>query len=1151
MDVDIGTWLRSLQLSDYEQAFRDNDIGADILAELTAEDLIGLGVTSIGHRRKLLAAIADLRGHGLAGRVTDEPQPVAPLSAEPARAGAERRQLTVLFADLVGSTALSARLDPEDMSNLLSAYRNAVTGGFARFEGHVAKLMGDGVLAYFGWPRAHEDEAERAVRAGLAAVEAVGRLASPSGEPLAARVGIATGVVVVGDLIGEGAAQEEAVVGETPNLAARLQTLARPNEVVIGEGTRELLGALFDVEDLGVQPLKGLALPVRAFRVLGPGRAASRFEALHVRELAPIVGRDAELALLLERWRRATAGEGQVVLLSGEPGIGKSRIVMALREALANKPVAVLNYFCSPYHIDSALFPVLGQIERAAGFAREDGPEAKLGKLETFLDPYAEHLDEDARVLMAALLSLPVGRGQAALDLTPERQKQRTFEVLLQQFEALCGQQPVLAVFEDVHWIDPSTMELLDLLTERVQGLRALTVITFRPEFSPPWTGHAHVTSFSLSRLVRGDVAMIVGRVVGGKALPAEVLAQITRKTDGIPLFVEELTRTVLESGLLRDLGDHLELIDVPAALAIPSTLQDSLMARLDRLAPAKELAQIGACIGREFEHDLLAAVSPLREPAFSEALVRLVGSDLVFRRGQPPNATYAFKHALIQDVAYATLLKSRRVELHARIAAALEAQFPALVERQPELLARHLSGAGIHHRAVEWWLRAGRSARQRSANKEAIGHLTRALAMLKDAPPSEARERQELEVQVALGPPLIATEGFGARQVETAYARAEELARQQGHDSYRARALRGLCHVHHVRGHLTRTCELTGELLELVGRGDDLVRQADAHHALGFTLFHLSQHGLALTHLEAAHCKIKRAGDPAHAFAAGVNIHVHGRAYASHVDWHLGFADRALLAIGEAIELARRLDHPFSLVVALDYAAMLHQFRREPAMVRKHAEAAYAVCAEYGFSYYQAWATLMESWASAEEGDLDRGIGRLRDGLRDLRATGAGLRLPHYLASLAELYVKARRLEEAGATLAEADAVVARHGESWTNARLRLLEGELSLATDRLAAAACFRRAQEIAMTQGSLSLMLRAAIRLARHLRAAGKCAEAYATLASPYASISEGFDTPDLLEGRALLEELRSECPPDHRLRTGTRRSGRGIGAPAQER
>ena len=1135
--MDIRTWLHSLQLSRYEQAFRDNDIGADILPELTAEDLIGLGVTSIGHRRKLLAAIAALRSEGLGRDVASQSQTRPLVSPRPPRSGAERRQLTVVFVDLVGSTALSAQLDPEDMSKLLGDYQSTVMNGFARFEGHVAKLMGDGVLAYFGWPMAHEDEAERAVRASLAVIDAVGRLKSPTGEPLAARIGIATGVVVVGDLIGEGAAQEEAVVGETPNLAARLETLARPNEVVIGEATRKLLGALFEVEDLGHRPLKGLAEPSPAFRVLGPGRAASRFEALHVTELEPIVGRDAELALLLERWRRAKAGEGQVVLLSGEPGIGKSRIVLALREALAKERIAVLSHFCSPYHTNSALFPVIGQLERTAGFAREDGPQEKLSKLETFLSPYAERLDGDARALIAALLSLPV-ESYTALDLTPERQKQRTFEVLLQQFEAVCGQQPVFAVYEDVHWIDASTMELLDLLTERVQSLRALTVITFRPEFNAPWSGHAHVTSLSLSRLVRGDVAMIVGRVVGGKALPADILAQITSKTDGIPLFVEELTRMVLESGLLRDLGDHFEVVGVPATFAIPLTLQDSLMARLDRLAPAKELAQIGACIGREFDHDLLAAVSTLKEPTFTEALARLVGSDLVFRRGQPPNATYAFKHALIQDVAYATLLKSRRVVLHGRIAAALEEQFPAVVERQPELLARHLSEAGIHDRAIDWWLRAGRMERQRSANKEAIGHLTRALAMLEGASPGEARDRQELEVQVALGPPLIATEGFAAPQVAAAYARAEALARRLGNESHRARALRGLLHVYHVRGHLTHNGKLGAKLLELVERRDDPVRQAGAHHALGFNLFHLGQHALAHTHLEEARKKIERALDPADAFAAGVNIHVHGRAYASHINWHLGFADRALVDIGEAIDLGRRLDHPFSVVVALAYAAMLHQFRREPAMVRVHADAAYTICAEYGFSYYLAWATIMDGWASAAEGDLDRGIARLRDGLRELRATGAGLRAPYYLAILGELYVKTERLEDANATLTEADAVARRYGESWANARLRLLEGEIMLATSR-PASDCFRRAVDIAAAQGALSLVLRATIRLARHLRADGNRTEAYDTLAASYDLISEGFETPDLQEARAMLDELRSERSPGPQHTTRKRR------------
>lgn len=1108
--MDIGTWLRDLQLPQYEQAFRDNDIDAGVLLELTADDLIGLGVTSIGHRRKLLAAIAALREEDPARRVASSLQPAAPPAPEGLRPDAERRQITIVFVDLVGSTELSTRLDPEDMGALLREYLDTVTRAFARFEGHIAKFMGDGVLAYFGWPAAHEDEAERAVRAGIAAIEAVGRLRASTGDPLAVRVGIATGVVVVGDLIGEGASREETVVGETPNLAARLQALAQPNEVVISEGTRELLGALFEVEDLGIRSLKGLAAPGRAFRVLGPGRAASRFEALHAKELDPIVGREAELAVLLDRWRRAKAGEGQVVLISGEPGIGKSRIVLAFGEALGREPVATLSHFCSPHHMDSALFPVIGQIERAAGFAPEDGPETKLARLEAFLGPHADRLGAEAMALLASLLSLPVSAAGAALDMTPERRRHRTLEVLLRLFEALCDGQLVLAVFEDVHWSDPSTMELVDLVVERVQRLRVLVVITFRPEFVAPWTGQAHVTALSLPRLVRGESETIVRRIAGGKTLSADVLQQIIGKTDGIPLFVEELTRTVLESGLLHDHGGRLDLPGAQAALAIPSTLQDSLTARLDRLGPAKVLAQIGACIGREFDHDLLVAVSPLPEPDLSRALDRLLASDLVVRRSHPSGVTYAFKHALIQDVAASTLLKSRRAKLHAHIAAALESRFPAVVERQPELLARHLSEAGFHERAVDWWLRAGRIARGRSANKEAIGHLTKALTSLSSTSQGEARDRQELEVQVTLGPSLIATEGFCAPQVETVYARIEQLARHLGHERYRARALRGLCYVYHVRGDLPRAQEIGEDLLNLVELHDDPIRQADAHHALGFTLFHTGRHDLARTHLETARAQIERAGGPHEAFASGFNIYVHGRAYASHAMWHLGLDDAALLVMEQAIGFARQLDHPFSLAVTLAYAAMLHQFREEPAAVRTQATAAHALCAEHGFSYYLAWATIMNGWAIAQEGSLGEGIARLREGLDDFCAIGAGLRLPYYFWLLAGLHTASQQLDEAGATLAKADAAARRYGESWADSRLRLLEGELSLLSGRREAAeACFRRAVGIARAQGAASLARQAMARLGHHLRQEGRSAEAEEILSGHEASREPGVD------------------------------------------
>jgi class 3 adenylate cyclase len=634
--VDIASWLGRLGLERYEEAFRDNAIDAEVLPELTDADLEKLGVV-LGHRKRLLRAIAALR----AGATAPASLPGAPVEAAPrARraAEAERRQLTVLFCDLVGSTELSARLDPEAMREVLRTYQNAVAAEATRFEGHIAKYMGDGVLAYFGYPVAHEDDAERAVRAGLAITGTVGDL-SADGRKLSTRIGIATGRVVVGDLIGEGAAQEEAVVGETPNLAARLQALAAPGHVVISQATRRLVGALFELSDLGPQRLKGFAEPLAAFRVEGEGRAEGRFEALRGQRLTPLVGREQELAILLERWTWAKDGDGQVVLLAGEPGIGKSRLLRALRQELSDQPHLALSHFCSPYGINSALHPIIAQLERAAGFAAGDEPEDKLAKLEVLLGQGSDQRDE-ALPLIGQLLGLPTRERYSPLNLSPQRQKQRTLEILLEQLSGLARARPVLELYEDLHWVDPSTLELLDLLVERVRSLPVLAVLTYRPEFSPPWSGHAHVTSLALNRLGRRQGAAMVERVAGGKALPAEVLEQIVARTDGVPLFVEELTKTVLESGLLTDAGDHYELAGPLPPLAIPATLHDSLLARLDRLAPVKEVAQIDAVIGREFAYALLAAVADRPEAELQAALDQLVSSDLVFRRGSPPDAS-------------------------------------------------------------------------------------------------------------------------------------------------------------------------------------------------------------------------------------------------------------------------------------------------------------------------------------------------------------------------------------------------------------------------------------------------------------------------------------------------------------------------------
>jgi class 3 adenylate cyclase len=665
--MDVGTWLNSLGLGQYEALFRASDIDADILPELTEADLEKLGV-SLGHRKRLLRAIS--------GLTTAETSTAPFASSATPQDAAERRQLTVMFCDLVGSTPLSARLDPEDLRGIIGAYHRCVTEVVEDFGGFVARFMGDGALVYFGYPQAHEDDAERATRCGLALVDRVPKL--DFGEQLHARVGIATGLVVVG-----GEVVEHDVAGDTPNLAARLQALAEPDTVVLAATTRRLTGDLFEYRDLGEIELKGIAGPVSAWQALRPSTVASRFEALRGAALTPLVGRDEELALLLRRWERAKTGDGQAVLVSGEPGIGKSRLTAAVAERLRDEPHLRLRYFCSPYHQDSALFPFIDQLGRAAGFARNDPPAARRDKLEALL-ALATPPEEDV-ALLGDLLSLPPSKHHPLLSLTPQRKKEKTLEALILQLEGLARQQPVFMVFEDAHWTDPTSRELLDLTVDRLRSLPVLLIMTFRPEFQPPWTGQPHVTMLALNRLHRHDRTALIERIAGSTALPREVVNQIADRTDGIPLFIEELTKSVLESG-------------VPT-VGIPTTLHDSLMARLDRLASVRRVAQIGAAIGREFSYPLLRAVSDLAEAELQTALARLIASELVFQRGRPPDAVYAFKHALVRDAALVALLRSTRRQLHAKIAEALEIHSPELMDSQPELFALALCGGGARRK--------------------------------------------------------------------------------------------------------------------------------------------------------------------------------------------------------------------------------------------------------------------------------------------------------------------------------------------------------------------------------------------------------------------------------------------------------------------
>jgi class 3 adenylate cyclase len=733
-------------MSEYAELFAENKINISALRHLTDQDLKDIGIP-LGHRRIMQAAISELAGAAPEPAVRKEPKP---------QDTAERRQVTVMFSDLVGSTALSARMDPEDLREVISTYQKCVAETVQRFGGFVAKYMGDGVLVFFGYPQAHEDDAERAVRAGLDLIQAVGGLKSSA--PLQARVGIATGLVVVGDLVGSGAAQEQAVVGETPNVAARLQSAAKPNTVVIAESTRKLLGNLFDVEDLGPQDLKGIGDPVRAWAVLRPASVESRFDALHASGLTELVGREEELELLVRRWSKAKTGEGQVVLLSGEAGIGKSRLTAALMERLEGEPHTRLRYFCSPQHTDSALYPIIGQMERAAGFAYNDSLKTKLDKLDAVLAQTSTPKQDAA--LMADMLSLPNDGRCTRLDLAPEQRRQRTLKALLSQMEALAQQSPVLMIFEDAHWADPTSLEVFGRIVDRIATLRVVLIVTFRPEFEPPWIGRPYVTALTINRLAQRDIEAMIDRVVGNKFIPASVRHDIIERTDGIPLFVEEMTKAVLEAGSEEEA--QRTAATVPStALAVPASLHASLMARLDRLGPAKEVAQVGAAIGREFAHTLLAAVVRKPEGELQSALDRVIAAGLLFRQGAPPYATYLFKHALVQDAAYSTLLRSRRQQLHGRIAAILEGHFSEIVETQPEVLARHCAEAGLVEKAVGYWLKAGQRANARSAMTEAEAQLRKGLALLAAWPESTERQQLELNLQIALAAAQMATEGF------------------------------------------------------------------------------------------------------------------------------------------------------------------------------------------------------------------------------------------------------------------------------------------------------------------------------------------------------------------------------------------------------
>jgi class 3 adenylate cyclase/tetratricopeptide (TPR) repeat protein len=1113
--MNVGAWLRELGLEQYEAAFWENGVDTEVLPTLTGEELKDIGVSSIRHRRRLLEAIAALRANVIPAEAPVQISSSAPPDltglANASETTAERRPLSVMFCDLIGSTALSARLDPEDLREVIRSYQARVATTIQQFDGFIARYVGDGVLTYFGWPAAHETDTARAVRAGLAVAAAVSE-APVAGEALQVRIGIATGLVVVGEPIGSGDSRQQTAVGETPNVAARLQGLAGPNQVVIDAATRRQIGGLFNCRDLGMTELKGLPAPVLAWQVMSENRALGQFEALRS-GLTPLIGREEEIELLLRRWTQAKAGRGRVVLISAEPGVGKSRLAEALAERIAAEPYIRMRWFCSPHHQDSALFPIIAQMERAAGCAHGDDPATRLAKLQALLAA-AEPPPEDV-ALIADLHGLPTGDLAPLPDLTPQRKKEKTFEALLRQIEALARQRPVLMVFDDIHWIDPSSRELLDWVIERIADWPVLLLALFRPEFQPPWAGQPQVTMLTLVRLDRRETAAMVANVAGNAALPPEIVVEIAERTDGVPLFIEELTKAVLEAGAQAPAA----LSAVPhSALSVPPTLHASLMARLDRLGSAtREVAQAGAAIGRDFGYGLLTAITDLPEPQLREALDRLINAGLVFARGAPPEASYLFKHALVQDAAYGSLLRSRRQSLHRCIAVTIGERFPEMAQAQPALIAQHCAAAGLVEQAAEYWLKAGQQALMRFAVAEAAEQARKGLEALSALPDGPWRRQQELELQLVLSQGLMITKGSSATETVETLARAQTLAGQLDRPEHVPLLVLafGRWSVHQTRAE-HRLALAVGQQVEGIARND-----ADT---LGLGRLLQGWSRLQLGELVAARDLLEEHADPTHipvdprlAYLHAVRLAIAGRALVL-----LGYIDQARSRMGEALSLARRIRNAPALTLALISANMLDLVTGSPLI---HAEELLAVTTEQKLAQYLGLGTAFRGLALAADGQAQEAFALLTQALTQRRAVGALPGQPSLLAWLAKVAAMLGRPAEAWRYLAEAARIVEATDERVDEAEvLYWLPGDLlSAAGDQSGAERHYRQAIAVAERQSAKLLQLRAATSLARLWRDQDRRTEAHDLLAPTYGWFTEGFDVLVLKEAKALLDEL----------------------------
>jgi class 3 adenylate cyclase/predicted ATPase len=1040
---------------------------------------------------------------------------------------AERRQLTVLFCRVLPAESVSESLDPEEAHELLHEAQQACARVIDHFEGHIAPYLGDGLVVCFGYPLAHEDDAQRAVRTALQIVDTIGQHWSVRGQqrhvPLAVSVGIHTGLVVIG---GQQKNDQRLALGNTPNIATQLQGLAEPGLVLISATTYTIIERHFVCNPLGSYVFDGPSRPLEVYQVLRESPGPNPFDVPIMTGLTPLVGREQEAGFILERWQQVKDGNGQVVLLSGESGIGKSRLVQVLRERMRQDAYTGFEYRCSSYYQHSALYPVIEHWQHWLQWERDDTSEEKLHKLERALQRY-DFVLQDVVPLFATLLSLPLQAPYAPLALPPQRHKQQTREALLLWLLQEAERQPVCLVMEDLHWVDASTLEWLTLLIEQAPMARLLMLLTFRPDFRPPWVMRPHLSHIALNRLNDQQVETMISQITHGKQLPTEVVQQLLRKTDGVPLFVEETTKMVLLSGLVKETADHYELSGALQPLAIPPTLHDSLTARLDRLGTAKQVAQVGATLGREFSYELLQAVAALPEVTLQRELARLVDAGLLYQRGLPPHAQYLFKHALIQKVAYQSLLRSTKQQFHRQIAEVLEARFPETWETRPELLARHYTEAGLSVQAIPYWQQASQRAMARSAHVEALAHLRTGLALLPALPDTAARLQYELTLYTALGASLTATQGYAAPEVEQAYLRAREICQQVGDLPEVFTVVRGLWLFYLVRGTLPTAYTLGEELLRLAQGRPEPALFLEAHRALGASLFFRGELPSAWHHLEQGLTLYDTQQHQALALQYGQDTGAVCLVYAAWTLWLRGYQNQALAHIEEALTLTQHLAHPFSQAMVLIFAVMLHQCRGEVLAAQEHAVASVRLGTEHEFPLFVAMGRTFQGWALAAQGQLREGIAQLLHGVATYRDTGAELARTYMLALLAELYSHDGRYAQGLRTLAHAFALVDRNGEHFWEAELYRLKAELLLQQGTSAVAeatAHLQRSLTVARSQQAKSLELRAAVSLSRLWQRQGKQRQAHQLLEEVYSWFTEGFDTADLTAARALLETLR---------------------------